>query len=255
MFDSRRSQSLSARSAKPSGREPSGREPSGGAAGLDSSAGSWAGSRRVARWKQVGALLLAVAGVAAWLHIKDQAPPVPAWRQRIAAAATSQVGYRTSPPDSYCNQYSAYWGYGLTDCGNHNLDEEWCADFAAWAWHQAGVPFQYGQQAGQISSAAISFYFWGVAHDTWHPVGTGYSPSPGDVAVYGLDVSGDTVGHVAIVTGYQAGDRGPDVVNGDGDRTGFSVVETGTDEYEADTGRSDAGPLAGYVAPLPPAAG
>jgi hypothetical protein len=106
-------------------------------------------------------LLLAVAGVAAWLHIKDQAPPVPAWRHRIAAAATSQVGYRTSPSDSYCNRYSAYWGYGLAD-------------------------------------------------------------------------------------------RGPDVVNGDGDRTGFSVVETGTDEYEADTGRSNADPLAGYVAPLPP---
>ena len=120
------------------------------------------------------------------------------------------------------------------------------------------VPFEYGQQAGQISSAAISFYFWGVSHRTWHPVGSGYRPSPGDVAVYGLDLANDSAAHVAVVTGYQAGDRGPDVVNGDGDRTGFSVVETGTDQYQADTGSkntgsNDTGPLAGYVAPLPPA--
>lgn len=242
MFDSRRPMSLPARPPRPGP----------GTGGSDSSIPSWAASRRVSYRKQLVALFFALAALAAWLVVRADRSPVPAWRQRIAAAAMSQVGYRTSPSSTYCNQYSAFWGYGLGDCGNHNLDEEWCADFAAWAWNQAGVPFQYGQQAGQISSAAISFYFWGMNHGTWHPAGTGYRPSPGDVAVYGLDVPGGTAGHVAVVTGYQTGDRGPDVVNGDGDRTGFSVVETGTDQYEADTGSSDAGPLAGYVAPLPP---
>ena len=201
------------------------------------------------------ALLVVVAAVAAWLVVRAERSSVPAWRQRIAAAALSQVGYQTDPRGTYCNQYSAYWGYGAADCGDHNLDEEWCADFAAWAWNQAGVPFQYGQQAGQISSAAISFYFWGVGHGAWRPASSGYRPSPGDVAVYGLDLRGGSAAHVAVVTGYQAGDRGPDVVNGDGDRTGFSVVETGTDQYQADTGSSTTGPLAGYVAPLPPASG
>ncbi len=151
------------------------------------------------------ALVLVLAVVAVWLVSTAIGPDTPAWRQKIASAALSQVGYRTSPPSTYCNQFSAYWGYGTSDCGNHNLDEEWCADFAAWAWNQAGVPFQYGQQAGQISSAAISFYYWGVHHGTWHPAGSGYQPGPGDVAVYGLDTSAGSAAHVAVVTGYQAG--------------------------------------------------
>ncbi len=94
---------------------------------------------------------------------------------------------------------------------------------------------------------AASFYQWGVDHGTWHPVGSGYTPVPGDVAVYGLDTTTVTAAHVAVVTGYSAGNRGPDVVNGDGDRTGFSVVETGTDQVSADV--SGGGSLSGYVAP------
>ena len=208
----------------------------------------------------LAALVLVLAVVAVWLVSTALGSHAPGWRQKIASAALSQVGYRTSPPSTYCNQFSAYWGYGTSDCGNHNLDEEWCADFAAWTWNQAGVPFRYGQQAGQISSAAISFYYWGVHHGTWHPAGSGYQPSPGDVAVYGLDSPAGRAAHVAVVTGYQAGARGPDVVNGDGDQTGFSVVETGTDQYQVHGGNNGAGgrgtaPLSGYVAPLPPAGG
>jgi hypothetical protein len=55
---------------------------------------------------------------------------------------------------------------------------------------------------------------------------------------------------VAVVTAAVSGQRGPNVVNGDGDRTGFSVVEAGTDQYRADTGRRGA-PVSGYVSPLP----
>jgi hypothetical protein len=40
------------------------------------------------------------------------------------------------------------------------------------------------------------------------------------------------------------------VINGDGDRTGFSVVETGHDELEADTGHAGGNDLAGYVSPF-----
>ena len=172
------------------------------------------------------ALLVVVAAVAAWLVVRAERSSVPAWRQRIAAAALSQVGYQTDPRGTYCNQYSAYWGYGAADCGGHNLDEEWCADFAAWAWNEAGVPFQYGQQAGQISSAAISFYFWGVGHGTWRPASSGYRPSPGDVAVYGLDLRGGSSAHVAVVTGYQAGDPGDQNV-------GVSPMRSGDAEHQA----------------------
>ena len=48
------------------------------------------------------------------------------------------------------------------------------------------------------------------------------------------------------------GSAAPDVVNGDGDRTGFSVVETGQAQAYADV-KVKGAPLSGYVSPsLPP---
>ena len=71
------------------------------------------------------------------------------------------------------------------------------------------------------------------------------------MAVYGLSLGADpSAVHVAIVTDDAPGQPGPDVVNGDGDRTGFSVVETGTDQVQADAGNGDS-VLAGYVSPPP----
>ncbi len=170
-------------------------------------------------------------------------------RQRIVAIAKSQVGYRTDPTSSYCNKYSAYWGAGTPDCPGGELDEEWCADFAAWAWQLAGVHVSYGYGPGQINGGAVSFYEWGVANGEWHPATSGYRAAPGDVAVYGLSLGADpSAAHVAIVTRDPPGQPGPDVVNGDGDRTGFSVVESGADQVLADTSHGDA-TLAGYVSP------
>jgi hypothetical protein len=170
-------------------------------------------------------------------------------RQRIVAIATSQVGYSTNPSSSYCNKFSAYWDAGTTDCPNAERAEEWCADFAAWAWQKAGVHFTYGYSPGQLNGAAVSFYEWGVANGRWHPATSGYLGSPGDVAVYGLSLGADpTATHVAIVTDDPPGQPGPDVVNGDGDRTGFSVVETATDQVQVQTeGGHSQSTLAGYV--------
>jgi hypothetical protein len=176
--------------------------------------------------------------------------------QRIVAIAKSQVGYHTEPSGSYCNKFSAYWDAGAPDCPSGELAEEWCADFAAWVWRLAGVQFTYGYDPGQINGAAASFYQWGVANGEWHPATSGYLASPGDVAIYGLSPGAHpSAVHVAIVTNDPPGQRGPDVVNGDGDRTGFSTVETGTDQVWADAGPNDS-TLAGYVSrpnPPPPA--
>ena len=170
-------------------------------------------------------------------------------RQRIVAIAKSQVGYSTDPSDSYCNKYSAYWEAGNPGCPAGNYQEEWCADFAAWTWRKAGVHFTYGYRPGEINGAAVSFYEWGVAHDEWHPATSGYVAAPGDVALYGLSLGADpSAVHVAIVADDPPGQRGPDVVNGDGDRTGFSVVETGTGQVRADYGPGDS-TLAGYESP------
>jgi len=170
--------------------------------------------------------------------------------QRIVAFANSQLGYTTKPSSSYCNKFSAYWGVGSQTCPGAESSEEWCADFAAWAWRKAGVPFSYGFDSGDINAAAASFYEWGVAHGTWHSASSGYRPAAGDVAVYGLSSAAYlSAAHVAVVTGDQLGQRGPDVINGDGDRTGFSVVETGTDQLRADSGHGQGALLAGYVSP------
>lgn len=172
--------------------------------------------------------------------------------QRIVAFANSQLGYSTDPSNSYCNKFSAYWGAGSQTCAGSDSSEEWCADFAAWAWHKAGVPFSYGFSPGDINAGAASFYSWGVTHGAWHSAYSDYRPRAGDVALYGLNLgsgASPSAAHVAIVTGGGAAQSGPDVINGDGDRTGFSVVESGTDQLRADTGHGRGAPLAGYVSP------
>ncbi len=197
-------------------------------------------------------IAVAVAAVSegALAHLFGVRDPVSPLRQRIVAEAQGQLGYTTDPAGTYCNEFSAYWGTGADDCGNANLDEQWCADFAAWAWRQAGAAVTYSFEPGDVNSSSASFYQWAVAHGTWHAAGSSYVPQPGDVAVYGLDTTRMVAQHVAVVTGYQPGARGPDVVNGDGSRTGFSAVEAGTDQYQADV-HGAGGSLSGYASPLP----
>ncbi|MBW4029468.1 MAG: CHAP domain-containing protein [Acidobacteria bacterium] len=173
----------------------------------------------------------------------------PQTRARIVALAQGQVGYTTAPATSYCNKFSAYWVSGPADCGNANRDQPWCADFAAWAWRMAGVPLVYRFVNGDLNSSSASFYEWGVRHHTWHPLGSGYVPQPGDVAVYGLDVKSLVAQHVAIVASYTPGAAGPNAINGDGSLTGFSRVEYQKNEYNADVSGPATVPLAGYVSP------
>lgn len=175
-------------------------------------------------------------------------PHLSAVRARMLAIAESQIGYSTSPSNTYCNKFSAYWYSGASDCGNSNLDEEWCADFVAWVWKKAGVSLTYQYINGDLNSSSASFYEWGMAHGTWHPVGSGYVPQPGDAAVYGLNASTLVATHVALVLADVKGARGPIDINGDGDLTGYSRVEIQADEHFADA-RSHSVPLSGYVTP------
>ena len=194
-------------------------------------------------------LVIVVIGAAVLVerHIR-RGPPLSPLRARIVSIAQGQVGYQTDPSDTYCNKFSAYWYAGVDDCGNDNLDEEWCADFAAWVWKQAGAEVNYQLAPGYLNGNSASFYVWGTDHGTWHPVTSGYTPQPGDVAVYGLDTSAVTAVHVAIVTAATGNAAAPDVINGDGDRTGYSVVEVGDNQAFADARQKDAS-LSGYVSP------
>lgn len=170
-------------------------------------------------------------------------------RQRIVAIADSQVGYRTQPVDSYCNKFSAYWDAGTANCPAGETSEEWCADFSAWVWRIAGVHFVYGYSKNEINGAVASFYEWGVHNGLWHPLSSGYVASPGDIAIYGLSRGANpSAVHAAIVTSDTSVAKGPDVVNGDGDRTGFSVVEVGVDQKLAEADQRGS-TLDGYVSP------
>jgi hypothetical protein len=191
---------------------------------------------------------MVVVGLLVALATRSSGPSLSPLRTRILAVAQSQVGYRTDPADSYCNRFSAYWSAGTDDCGNANRDEEWCADFAAWVWQQAGAEVTYALAPGDLNSNSASFYVWGVDHGTWHPVGSHYVPEPGDVAVYGLNAAAVSADHVAVVTGVSAHPNAPDVINGDGDRTGFSVVEATERQAFADV-KGKGGRLSGYVSP------
>ncbi len=106
----------------------------------------------------------------------------------------------------------------------------------------------YRLAPGYLNADSASFYVWGVDHGTWHPAGSGYVPRPGDVALYGLDTTSVTAVHVAVVTASTGRADAPDVVNGDGDRTGFSVVEVGRNQSDADV-KGQWAPLSGYVSP------
>jgi hypothetical protein len=170
-------------------------------------------------------------------------------RAQIVAFAQGQVGYSTNPSSTYCNKFSAYWVSGPADCGDSNRDQQWCADFAAWAWRMAGVPLVYQFINGDLNSSSASFYEWGVRYHTWHPVGSGYVPEPGDVAVYGLDATTLVAQHVAVVVSFTADSSGPNAINGDGDHTGFSRVEYQSNEYNADAAGTGTALLAGYVSP------
>jgi hypothetical protein len=199
-------------------------------------------------------LICLVAAGAAIADKVGRGPSISPLRSRIVSIADGQIGYRTDPPDTYCNRFSAYWNAGISDCGNANMDEEWCADFAAWVWKQAGAVVDYQLAPGYLNSQSASFYVWGVNNGTWHPLGSHYVPQPGDVAVYGLNLETDVADHVAIVTSATTDDAAPNVVNGDGDRTGFSVVEVGLHQAFADV-HGHGGRLSGYVSPLSPPRG
>jgi len=163
----------------------------------------------------------------------------------VVSEAESQVGYQDSPVGTYCNAYSAYWHAG-SECSNGDYSEEWCADFAAWVWRQAGVQFTYGDSSGDINAGAVSFYQWAVANGKWHAAGSGYTPQPGDAVVFGMNSSGTYADHVAIVTSYTPGDAGPNVVNGDWWSSGTNgAVVAASDETSA----NGTDTISGYASP------
>jgi hypothetical protein len=168
------------------------------------------------------------------------------------------------PSGSLCNPFSGIWGDGSSAGCPSNADPNvtsgvsrsanWCADFAAWVWHLGGAHFTYKYGvSGDLSGDSSSFYYYGMANSTWHPLGDGYTPQPGDVAVYGS--SPTTASHVGIYVSDGSGSvSSPDVVNGNwpfdgqyGDNPGVFLRMGESDSGSAAEGGE---PLLGYVSPV-----
>jgi hypothetical protein len=151
-----------------------------------------------------------------------------------------QVGTEDDPTGSECNPYTAHFGRGSSaGCPTVNgvqwRAELWCSDFAEEAWQQAGV------NVSGITAASSSFYNYGVAHGTWHPLSSGYTPQPGDAAIFGAPAS---AAHVGIV--YSGSNQHPNVVQGDYDVNGIVEVF-----YQSNATNNGAGAnLSGYVSPI-----
>ena len=103
-------------------------------------------------------------------------------------------------------------------------------------------------------TATDSAHFSGSASFTWTVTNTVTFGAIADQSSHvGTAV---TAVHVAVVTAATGNKDAPDVINGDGDRTGYSVVEVGDNQAFADAKQKGA-PLSGYVSPTarPTAAG
>jgi hypothetical protein len=126
-----------------------------------------------------------VAIVNAWYQAIEQDPPQNGGGSgggSIVEIAQKEIGKGPNPKYWYFDP-GEYAEYGTT---------EWCAAFASWVWHTAGVPNFTG------TAGAGEFVTWGQAHNLAHPVGSGYVPKPGDAVVYDYEGGGHAA-HVGIV--------------------------------------------------------
>jgi hypothetical protein len=146
--------------------------------------------------------------------------------QSIANIALAQVGVSDTPAVTSfdgvdCDPYTPMVGAlspNADGCGldsNFKLEdenEEWCSDFARWAWQQAGVT----ADMSAINAGAGSFYDWGAAQHEPLRVDAG-TPAPGDAVVFfppGDIATPAYADHVGIVTAVNSGGT-VNLVNGD----------------------------------------
>jgi hypothetical protein len=128
---------------------------------------------------------------------------------------------------------------------SQNRAEEWCADFASWVYNQAGDPF--GPADSPSNSWSISYVpdFLAPPQDTskftYHAIGSGYTPQPGDLAIHGSQ-------HVNIVISVSGGTL--TLIGGDQEPfSGSSFPTNIVSEYSEVDPASDDPPITGYVSP------
>jgi hypothetical protein len=110
--------------------------------------------------------------------------------QAIVNAALPEVGVSEQPPGSNDSPRIAQFRQATAGSGVG----PWCAYFTSWAARQAGVPLgDQGQGFGSVSAV----YSWAQKTGRAIPAGTGVTPQPGDLIVWGGE-------HIGIVQSVDA---------------------------------------------------
>ncbi|MFI9846892.1 CHAP domain-containing protein [Nonomuraea sp. NPDC051941] len=100
-----------------------------------------------------------------------------------------------------CNFYSGQMGAG-DPCGTQGWRAtDWCAHFVKYIWREAGGV----EDVETIGGRVINFKEYGEQHGTWHPIGDGYSPRPGDAAVYPDTDNNGFPEHIGMVLANSGG--------------------------------------------------
>ncbi|MGW3078722.1 MULTISPECIES: CHAP domain-containing protein [unclassified Kitasatospora] len=153
-------------------------------------------------------------------------------RDRVVSVARGEITPDGASPEKTgsCDKYFAYHRNGGS-CAK----TPWCAAFAEWTWHQAGI-----EETPDVL-AARGIGKWGREKGLFHTRGA-YTPKPGDLVIYG-EPDGGTPGHVGVVAAVHR-DGTLDTVDGNlGDAV---AVRTRLDPSKVSTNQQ---PVSGYVSP------
>ncbi|MHB1865225.1 MAG: hypothetical protein ACYCPS_03635 [Candidatus Saccharimonadales bacterium] len=154
-------------------------------------------------------------------------------RQKVVCLAEQELALWTSQngqPAQYQPGTNAYFKY------SQNRAEEWCADFASWLYIQAGDPL-WSQRQGNVSYVPdIQQIGEAGPNFSWHPIGSGYTPVPGDLAIHGSQ-------HVNVVVQVS----GSAITLVGGDQGGNSFQTNIVSSYVTSNPASDS--ITGYVSP------
>ncbi len=123
----------------------------------------------------------------------------------VALIAASQLGYKETSSGTIYGQ----WWNGVTNWGADYTASPWCAMFAAWCASKAGVGL--GKAYSKESALVANLWSWYGANATRESAFK-TTPAPGDFIFF--KNSNGTAGHVAIVTGYNAGTKKVTFVGG-----------------------------------------
>ena len=163
-------------------------------------------------------------------------------RQNVVCIAEAELATWQSQPGYPWNGANTYSETGYLKYSEGRA-EEWCADFVSWVYNQANYPL--APDPNWDLPAVSEIQATGELNQgfQWHPSDSGYSPQPGDIAIY-IDPKSGTDGHANIVVSvsngqiqYIGGDQG------NGPYPGGSIVSLVTSSGPYDNG------IIGYVSP------